>query len=190
MRRASGRSTGNAPPGRTCESASSSPRRVAPEGGHQMRVRTPAAATSRSRARKCPSSVVEPGGRLAVRQGALPRSGEEPGAAGAAAGLDEPAASGAPTRLTRGAVRPPRPSKRDGRARAAPALPRPLPCGPPCPIQPAAGSKSPSAAYLLRGFLTAHESLHINHRSRDSPTAGAVRRTPESPTTRCVWQGA
>ena len=64
---------------------------------------------------------------LRLRQGALPRSGEEPRAAGAAAGLDEPAQSRAPTRLTRGAVRPPRPSKRDGRANAAPDLPRPPP---------------------------------------------------------------
>ena len=92
---------------------------------------------------------------LRLRQGALPRSGEEPGAAGAAAGLDEPAQSRAPTRLTGGAVRPPRSVKRDGKANAAPALPRPPPLPSSLSNTTCRRSKSPPAAYLLRGFLAA-----------------------------------
>ena len=97
---------------------------------------------------------------LRLRQGALPRSGQEPGAAGAAAGLDEPAQSRAPTRLTRGAVRPPRPSKRDGRANEAPALPRPPPLRSSLSNTTCCGSKSPPAAYLLRGFLAGVLTMH------------------------------
>ena len=90
--------------------------------------------------------------RFVLQQGALPRSGQEPGAAGAAAGLDEPAQSRAPTRLTRGAVSA-RSSKRDGKEKAAPARPRPPPLPSSLSNTTCRRSKSPPPAYLLRGFL-------------------------------------
>ena len=54
-------------------------------------------------------------------------------------------------------MRPPRPSKRDGRANEAPDLPRPPPLPSSLSNTTCCRSKSPAPAYLLRGFLALHE---------------------------------